>query len=219
MCGVRVMMDDQQLEGRAAQRLAERVFAETDLACFARGTRIETAEGLVAVEDLRDGMLVETMDRGLQPVRRVLSKVVDGTGRLAPVVIEAGVLGNVRALLVSPHHRMAITGWRAELLTGEAEVLAEARHLVDGVRVRVAPVGAVEYFHLLMDRHEIIFAEGAATESYHPFAADAASLSPATLAELEAIFPEVERAFWDRTPMGGAVRPFASATEAALLLR
>ena len=77
----------------------------------------------------------------------------------------------------------------------------------------------MEYFHLLLDRHEIIFAEGAATESYHPFVADAATLSPSTLAELEAIFPEVERAFWDGTPMGGAVRPFASAQEAALLLR
>jgi hypothetical protein len=213
------MRNDQHLDDAAAGALAERVFKETDLACFVRGTRIETEAGLVAVEDLRDGMLVETMDRGLQPIRRVLSKVVDGAGRLAPVVIEAGVLGNVRALHVSPHHRMAITGWRAELLTGEPEVLAEARHLVDGVRVRVVPVAAVEYFHLLLDRHEIIFAEGAATESYHPFAADAATLSPATLAELEAIFPEVEQAFWDGTAMGGAVRPFASAQEAALLLR
>ena len=213
------MKNDLHLGDAAVRNLAERIFKETGLACFVRGTRIETAEGLVAVEELCDGMLVETMDRGLQPIRRVLSKVVEGDGRLAPVEIAAGVLGNVRPLRVSPHHRMAITGWRAELLTGEPEVLAEARHLVDGVQVRVAPVAAVEYFHLLLDRHEIIFAEGAATESYHPFAADAATLSPATLAELEAIFPEVERAFWHGTAMGGVVRPFASAQEAALLLR
>ena len=199
-------------------KLAEQVFRKTDLACFARGTRIETRDGLVAIEDIRDGMLVETLDNGLQPVRRVLSKTVDGRGALAPVVIAPGVMGNSRALRVSPHHRMAITGWRAELLTGETEVLAEARHLVDGRRVRVEPVESVEYFHLLMDRHEIVFAEGAATESYYPFAADAETLSPATLGELLSLFPDLGPAFWTGTPMGGAVRPIVAPHEAALLL-
>jgi len=199
--------------GTEAARLeaAMRVFARTELACLARGTRIETAAGLVAVEDMTDGMLVETMDHGLQPVRRVLSKTVDGTGALAPVVIAAGVLGNLRPLRVSPHHRMAVTGWRAELLTGEAEVLAQARHLVDGMRVRVEQVAEVEYFHLLFDRHEIVFAEGAPTESYHPFSTDAADLSAATLAELRVVFPGLDAL---RVP----ARPCASAAEAALLL-
>lgn len=198
--------------------LAEAVFHRTDLACFARGTRIETAEGMVAVEDLRDGMLVETMDNGLQTLRRVLSKTVGGADHLAPVVIGAGVLGNSRPLRVSPHHRMVVTGWRAELLTGEPEVLAQARHLVDGLRVRVEPVAQVEYFHLLMDRHEILFAEGAPTESYHPFAHDAADLSPDTLAEIEAIFPDLGATFWRNTLLGGTARPCTTAAEAALLL-
>lgn len=213
-------MSEQAMDPRvdAALAVAVKVFKATDLACFARGTRIETATGFVAVEDLRDGMLIETMDRGLQPVRRVLSKVVDGRGALAPVVLAAGVLGNVRALQVSPHHRMVVSGWRAELLTGEPEVLAAAAHLVDGARVRVDPVDRVEYFHLLFDRHEIIFAEGAATESYHPFAADAAGLAPETLAELEAVFPDMGRAFWEGTLLGGTARPCANREEAALLL-
>ncbi|ESW61635.1 MAG: hemolysin-type calcium-binding region [Rhodobacter sp. CACIA14H1] len=193
---------------------APEVFARTELACLVRGTRVETAAGLVAVEDIRDGMLVETMDNGLQPVRRVLSKVVDGTGALAPVVFDAGVLGNARSLRVSPHHRMMVTGWRAELATGEPEILVEARHLVDRAGVRVEPVASVEYFHLLFDRHEIVFAEGAPTESYHPFAADAASLSPATLAEIVAIFPQAATALQACRP----VRPCADAAEAALLL-
>lgn len=202
----------------AALDLAERVFLSTDLACFAEGTRIETAQGLIAVEDLREGMLIETMDRGLQPLRRVLAKPVSGMGDLAPIVIETGVLGNARPLRLSPHHRMVISGWRAELLTGETEVLASARDLVDGVRVRVEPVAAVTYFHLLFDQHEIIFAEGAATESYHPFADDALSLSPDTLAEIEVIFPDLGMAFWEGTLLGGTVRPCARPEEAALLL-
>lgn len=203
----------------AAIALAVQVFQTTELACFARGTRIETSTGFVAVEDLRDGMMIETLDNGLQPVRRVLSKVVDGRGTLAPVVFAAGVLGNVRPVQVSPHHRMVVSGWRAELLTGEPEVLAAAIDLVNGERIAVVPVTQVEYFHLLFDRHEIIFAEGAATESYHPFAHDATDLAPATLAELDAVFPDMGVAFWEGTLLGGTVRPCANRAEAALLLQ
>ncbi len=215
-----MVMAEQAVDARVdvALALAVQVFQTTELACFARGTRIETATGFVAVEDLRDGMMIETMDHGLQPVRRVLSKAVDGRGALAPVEFAPGVLGNIRALRVSPHHRMVVSGWRAELLTGEPEVLAAAADLVDGARVRVEPVEQVEYFHLLFDRHEIIFAEGAATESYHPFASDAANLAPDTLAELESVFPDMGRAFWEGTLLGGTARPCASREEAALLL-
>ena len=107
-------MDERVQDGPSAALLeaVDRIFAATQLACLARGTRVETAAGLVAVEDLVDGTLIETMDHGLQPVRRVLSKVVDGTGTLAPVVIGTGVLGNAVPLRVSPHHRMAARGWR-----------------------------------------------------------------------------------------------------------
>lgn len=213
-------MSDKVKDARvdAAIALAVQVFRTTELACFARGTRIETSAGFVAVEYLRDGMMIETMDNGLQPVRRVLSKVVDGTGALAPVVFAAGVLGNVRPVQVSPHHRMVVSGWRAELLTGEPEVLAAAIDLVDGNRVAVKPVEQVQYFHLLFDQHEIIFAEGAATESYHPFAHDATEIAPATLAELDAVFPDLGNAFWEGTLLGGTVRPCANRAEAALLL-
>lgn len=193
---------------------AQLTFETTDLACFVRGTLIETAAGLLAVEDIADGTLVRTMDNGLQPVRQVLSKTVSGQGPLAPVVLKAGVLGNARDLLVSPHHRMLISGWQAELLTGEAEVLAAASHLVNGDRVFRQPCAEVEYFHLLFDTHEIIFAEGSATESYHPFLADSGTRAPETLAELMAIFPELEEA---ADTFGDAARPRLNLHEAALL--
>lgn len=213
-----------------ARKLAERVFLDTDMACFTAGTRIETAAGLVAVEDLRDGMLIETMDNGLQPLRRVLRKKVVGTGALTPVVIEAGVFGNARALRLSPHHRMVVSGWRAELLTGEPEVLAAAGDLVDGHRVRREEAAEVEYFHLLFDRHEIIFAEGAATESYHPFAGITDGMSPEVQQEFVAIFRELaptfapdlmtvaDLPFWEDTLLGATARPCARPEEAALLM-
>jgi len=210
---------DLQDRQRRALGIAERVFQGTDLACFVAGTRIATDRGDVMVEDLQAGMQVWTMDHGVQPLRRVLGKRVDGTGVLAPVVIAAGVFGNQRPLRLSPHHRMLVSGWRAELLMGEAEVLAAARDLVDGTDIRVEPVAEVDYVHLLFDRHEIVFAEGAASESYHPFADDATVLAPETLAEIAAIFPDLGLAFWEDTLLGGTARPCARPEEAALLRR
>lgn len=193
---------------------ATRVFDQTDLACFVRGTRIETADGAMAVEDIADGTLIATADNGLQPVRRVLSKRVSGTGALAPIRIASGVFGNLRDLLVSPHHRMVVSGWQAELLTGEPEVLVAAGDLAIGSdRIHRDPAETVEYFHLLFDRHEIIFAEGAATESYHPLSHDAGERAPGTQAELRALFPEL----WAGHAELRAARPCIAPHEAALL--
>lgn len=192
---------------------AERVFEQTRLACFASGTRIETASGLCEVQDITDGTLILTADHGLQPVRRVLAKRVDGTGDLAPVRIAAGTLGNVRDLYVSPHHRMVLSGWQAELLTGEPEVLVAAGQLASGSdRIHRQPVGTVDYLHLLFDRHEIIFAEGAATESYHPLSHDADQRAPGTQAELRMLFPEL----WTGNAEIRTARPCITPYEAAL---
>ncbi len=192
---------------------ATRVFASTDLACFVRGTRIDTQDGPVEVQNIAPGLMIRTADHGLQPVRRVLSKTVCGTGSLAPIRIAAGTLGNDRDLLVSPHHRMLLSGWQAELLTGEPEVLVAAADLASGSdRIHRQPVESVDYIHLLFDRHEIIFAEGAATESYHPLSQDAGERAPATQAELVALFPELLAG----GPETRAARPCIAAFEAAL---
>jgi hypothetical protein len=43
---------------------------------------------------------------------------------------------------------------------------ASAKSLTNGDTIYSRPVDEVEYFHILLDRHEIIFAEGSETESY-----------------------------------------------------
>ena len=157
--------------------------------CFAAGTRIETDRGLVPVEKIEIGDMVLTLDHGFQQVRWHGTRTVDGTGLFAPVRFAPGVLGNEAALLVSPQHRILLSGWRAELLFGEDEVLVAATHLVDGDRIHRAPTRAVTYHHLMFDRHEIILSEGVATESFHP--GDYIMGDPDLLAEIEAIFPEM----------------------------
>ncbi|MEM7243669.1 MAG: Hint domain-containing protein, partial [Pseudomonadota bacterium] len=136
--------------------------------CFTRGTLIDTDKGAVLVEDLEEGMMVRTRDNGFQRIRWVGSTKRTGKGKMAPIRIAAGTLGNTRDLRVSPQHRMLLEGWQAELLYGEAEVLASAKSLVNDQTIRIEECDEVEYFHILFDTHEVIFAEGAPSESFHP---------------------------------------------------
>lgn len=136
--------------------------------CFTPGTHILTPRGHRRVEDLQPGDLVITQDRGERPVRWVGKRKVDGVGQHAPIRFEKRTIGNRRALTVSPQHRILLTGWRAQLHFGEDEILVAAAHLVDGVGITVRKARFVEYIHLMFDQHEVIFAEGVATESFHP---------------------------------------------------
>ncbi|MEM8655971.1 MAG: Hint domain-containing protein [Pseudomonadota bacterium] len=172
-------------------------FDNTNVACFTAGTLIDTVDGPVPVEALRRGMRLRTWDNGDRPVRAVLRRRVDGAGALAPVNISAGALGNTRDLLVSPAHRMLIADWRAQMLFGADEVLVSAVNLARGDMIYRAPVDEIVYYHILMDRHEVIFAEGAPTESFHLTreAAEAAEYGDAeeglVATEIARLFPEL----------------------------
>jgi hypothetical protein len=161
----------------------------TNIVCFTRGTLIMTAEGERAIEDLMPGDLVLTLDHGYQPIRWIGSTTVEAKGRFAPVVFEAGVLGNRRRLKVSPQHRMLLQGWQAELLFDEPEVLAAAKMLVNDTTVRREEGGTVDYFHMLFDEHEIVFAEGAPSESFHPGHIGWGALAEAARDEIIELFP------------------------------
>ena len=164
---------------------------ENIVICFTAGTRIATAAGLREVQDLAPGDLVVTRDHGLQPVRWAGRRTVPAQGSLAPVRIAAGVLGNARALLVSPQHRMLVQGMAPNLLFGETEVLATAKHLINGGSVVRQPGGEVCYVHILFDRHEIVYAEGAPSESFFPGDAGLSAVEAAAREELFTLFPEL----------------------------
>ncbi|WP_201722215.1 Hint domain-containing protein, partial [Sulfitobacter sp. HI0023] len=74
--------------------------------------------------------------------------------------------GTHRDLLVSPLHRVLIRDSLAALLFGEDEVLIAARDLVNDRSVLRKPGGDVTYVHLMFDRHQVVFSEGLATESF-----------------------------------------------------
>lgn len=136
--------------------------------CFAAGTLIATAKGPRPAESLAPGDLVCTRDNGLQPVLWKGVSTVPGTGRSKPVCIPPGVLGAARPLAVSPQHKILLRGGFTECLTGEPEVFAAACHMVGWSGIRQVPVPEITYVHLLLDRHEVVFAENVATESFFP---------------------------------------------------
>ncbi|MEL6168163.1 MAG: Hint domain-containing protein [Pseudomonadota bacterium] len=180
--------------------------------CFTPGTRIATPDGTKKIEALSPGDLVLTLDHGAEPVRWIGRRAVPGTGRFAPIRIPAGAFGVQRALVVSPQHRMLISGWSVELALGQSEILVPAKHLVGSHGVVVAPCPSVTYLHLLFDRHEIVFAEGAPSESFDIGGRYAAE-DRETAAELGALFPDLPR----RSFESATARPVARRFEAMAL--
>ncbi|MGO4915566.1 Hint domain-containing protein [Pseudogemmobacter sp. W21_MBD1_M6] len=185
-----------------------------NIICFASGTRIMTPQGERAIETLRPGDMVVTLDSGPQPIRWIDSRTVPAYGNLAPIRFDTRVLNTHRPLLVSPQHRMLIKGYRAELLFGQSEVLVSAKHLLDNQAVTQAVGGTVTYVHMMFDAHEIVYAEGAPSESFHPGDIGLSAVSDAAREELFRVFPDLRA---DPAHYGPTARVCTRSFEAKLL--
>ena len=168
-----------------------------EILCFAQGTWITTPSGQVPIEELAAGDMVVTMDHGPQPIRWISSSKRHAIGDMAPILIRKGALGNTRDLRVSPQHRMLLSGWQAEVLFGESEVLATAKSLVNDHSILREEGGEVEYFHILFDSHEIVYAEGAPSESFHPGAEGWKALDKPTRNEILELVPQLVNGDFD----------------------
>ena len=161
--------------------------------CFTPGALIRVPGGTRAVECLQAGDLVVTADDKAQPVRWIGRATKPCTGGMRPIKISAGSLGAGlprRDLIVSPQHRMLVRSNIVARMTGRAEVLIPANKLLPlpGVSL-VQDWASVTYLHLLFDRHQIIYAEGAATESLLVGPQAERLIGPEAIAELEHLFP------------------------------
>lgn len=189
-------------------------FNDPAYACFTRGTMIETEKGEVAVEDLQEGDLIRTLDNGMKPISWIGSTTVKAQGANAPVLFRKGTIGNTRDLLVSPAHRVMLNDWQAKLLFGSSELLAAAQSLVNDSTIIRQPTEEVEYFHILFDAHEIVFSDGAPTESFHPGDANIGAMAQDVRDEIYRLFPELEQ---DGRTYGPSARASLRPHEAALL--
>ena len=162
--------------------------------CFVAGTLIKTIDGEIPVEDLEPGARVLTCDNGYQELRWIGQNTVPGEGKNAPIDFKAGALGNHDAISLSPNHRVMLKSVQAQLYFGTSEVLVKAKDLVNDtkIRQRSSSVDPVTYVHLLFDRHEVIWGNGLASESYHPGRETIDSFDPETRAEVLALMPNLD---------------------------
>ena len=145
---------------------ARRKLAEAASVAFTRGTHIAMATGQQRrIEDLKVGDTILTRDEGPQEIRWIGQTTVRAMGDFAPILIAKGALNNEADLIVSPDHRLFVYQRDDEFGVGRSEVLVRARHLLNGETVRRLEGGFVDYFQLVLDRHQIIYAEGIAAES------------------------------------------------------
>lgn len=168
--------------------------------CFTRGTSIATDRGEVPVEKLLVGDQVWTQDHGLQTIRWIGAQGLSASElkrnpEYRPVRIRAGALGEgmpASDLLVSPQHRVLVSSPVAYRMFGQREVLVAAIHLLEIPGIDIAKeVTQIEYWHFHLERHEVVFSNGAATESLYAGPMALGSVAPEARAEILALFPEL----------------------------
>lgn len=186
--------NDTAPDGSGATPLTEDLDFRDAVPCFTPGTLIATESGEIPVEKIRVGDMVFTVDNGLQPVRWIGSKSLTQVDlaqhfNLRPIVIRKYAFGNRRKMLVSPQHGLI---WK----TRTDERLIRAKHAAETFGGKYARVEKrcerVTYVHIMFDQHELIYAEGAMTESFYPGPMALMSLNQCVLSELLLLFPELE---------------------------
>jgi hypothetical protein len=138
--------------------------ASGEFACFALGTRLRSARGDVAVEDIREGDVVEGQLSGVSRRvvwvgRRSLDVARHPRPRdVAPVRVRADAFAPGRPrrdLLLSPDHAVQVDG-----------ALIPVRYLLNGATIAQEFPEAVTYFHVELDAHDVLLAEDLPCESY-----------------------------------------------------
>ena len=172
----------------------------TGVTCFTSGTMIATRAGSVPVEELAIGDGVLTLDDGHQEIRWIGSRTLSRADlaaqpNLRPIRIRAGALGEgqpAQDLVVSPQHRILVRSAIAQRMFGQREVLIAAKHLlaIDGIDIAL-DLEEVTYWHFLFDRHQLVFSNGAVSESLFTGPEALKSVSAEARAEILALFPEL----------------------------
>jgi hypothetical protein len=158
--------------------------------CFAAGTMIACPEGERAVEAIQTGDMVLNAAGVACPVRFVGRRDMSfaQSSEHAPVRLPAGCLADgvpSRDLRVSPDHAIAIDG-----------VLVTARALI-GETIKQENVDSVVYYHIQLDGHDIVIANGTPCETLldadDPIGFDNAAEAPITDVFLAPCLPRVSQ--------------------------
>jgi hypothetical protein len=133
--------------------------------CFLKGTRIWTPGGESRVEDLRINDLVVTSS-GAKPIQWVWGRRFERqpgqkwAEEIVPIRVARSALGPN-----TPHRDLYLSRYHCLYLDG---VLIPAVDLINDssiARVDAGHLREIEYFHIKLDRHSVIYAEGAPCET------------------------------------------------------
>ncbi|KDB05285.1 hypothetical protein U879_02405, partial [Defluviimonas sp. 20V17] len=196
---------------------------ENCVPCFTPGTLIATPRGEVPVESLVHGDKVITRDNGIQEIRWVGRRKLDGkelraNKHLQPILVRAGSLGDSlpeRDMMVSPNHRLLVANERTALYFDEHEVLVAAKHVVNNRGIHAVESLSTTYIHFMFDRHEVVLSNGAWTESFQPGDVTLKGMDNSQRSEIFELFPELKTA--QGVEGYGAARKTLKRHEAALL--
>lgn len=176
--------------GMDEKRLSQIEFSSSgiSLQCFARGTKIATPNGEVAVEDFKPGDTVLTVEGDIRTVKWVGHRSIDTTTIppdqtlvAFPVRFAANSLSEgipLRDLVVSPWHHFYFEGYLVP-----AVLLVNGKTIVQDFTVK-----SVDYFHLELDKFDILISERAPTESYY----DTGNRSMFSNAPVTALLPSIK---------------------------
>lgn len=191
--------------------------------CFTPGTFLDTPDGPRLIQTLRQGDRVLTRDNGAQELlwtghRRMSGARLHAMPHLRPIRFRRDALGLDRPdldLLVSPQHRMLVKGAAARALFNTEEVPVAAENLINDHSITVEyGLREVTYVHVLLGQHNVIWANGLETESFHPANAALDSIDVAQREGLLDIFPALAD---NPHAYGDYARRNLSASEAAIL--
>lgn len=191
--------------------------------CFTPDTRLATEQGPRLIQHIQPGDRMLTRDNGPQEVmwrghRRMSGARLYAMPHLRPIRLKLGALGVDRPdqdLLVSPQHRMMVRGASAQALFNTSEVLVAAEDLVNDSTIVVDhALREVTYVHILLERHNIVFANGLETESFHPSNTALDTVDPLQREGLMGLLPGIAA---NPHSYGDYARRNLSASEAAIL--
>lgn len=175
-------------------------FFEACATAFARGTLIETVRGPVAIEDLVPGDYIVTAN-GSEPVTWIGSTTyVPGHGGdattltgMTRITTDAFGLGQPPMdVLLGPAARMVIRHERLRTLLGQDSVLAPVSDYEDGDRfLQITPMGTVQLYHLMVQRHTTFKIGGVELETYHPGNTAGATLGQNMRSLYLSMFPNI----------------------------
>jgi hypothetical protein len=146
---------------------AVRNFASFCSNCFLKGTRIETAEGERQIETLAVGDLLPTMFGGLRPVQWIGRYPLKKSDPCKPWVKDALPVRIARSALAPnvPRADLYVTSSHSLLIDG---VLVPAEALINGTtitRYEACEYDELEFFHVKLESHDVVYAEGAPAET------------------------------------------------------